>query len=41
VIHADETGLRVNKRLHYVHVASTPELTHYATASHRGRTAID
>jgi transposase len=41
VIHADETGLRVNKRLHYVHVASTPSFTHYAAASHRGHTAID
>jgi len=41
VIHADETGLRVNKRLAYVHVASTERLTHYAAASHRGRTAID
>jgi transposase len=41
VIHADETGLRVAKRLGYVHVASTPSLTHYAAAAHRGRTAID
>lgn len=41
IIHADETGLRVAKRLGYVHVASTPSLTHYAAASHRGRTAID
>jgi transposase len=41
VIHADETGLRVNQKLGYVHVASTPRLTHYAAASHRGRTAID
>jgi transposase len=41
VLHADETGLRINKRLHYVHVASTPLLTHYAAAAHRGRTAID
>jgi transposase len=41
VIHADETGLRVAKRLGYVHVASTPSLTYYAAASHRGRTAID
>jgi transposase len=41
LIHADETGLRVNKRLQYVHVASTERLTHYAAASHRGRTAID
>lgn len=41
VLHAEETGLRVNKRLAYVHVASTERLTHYAAASHRGRTAID
>jgi transposase len=39
VIHADETGLRINGRLGYVHVASTPRLTHYAAASHRGQTA--
>ncbi|MCA1566143.1 MAG: IS66 family transposase, partial [Acidobacteria bacterium] len=41
VIHADETGLRINKRLGYVHVASTPSLTQYAAATHRERTAID
>ncbi len=41
IIHADETGLRVNKRLAYVHVASNARLTHYAAASHRGHTAID
>lgn len=41
VIHADETGLRINKRLGYVHVASTSELTHYAAAAHRGHTAMD
>ena len=41
VIHADETGLRVSKRLAYVHVASTERLTHYAAAAHRGRTAMD
>jgi transposase len=41
VIHADETGLRINKHLGYVHVASTPELTHYAAAKHRGHTAMD
>jgi transposase len=41
VIHADETGLRVNQHLRYVHVASNARLTHYAVASHRGRTAID
>ncbi|MGB7922430.1 MAG: IS66 family transposase [Pyrinomonadaceae bacterium] len=41
VIHSDETGLRINQRLGYVHVACTPSLTHYASAAHRGRTAID
>jgi transposase len=40
IIHADETGLRIAKRLGYVHVASTPRLTHYASAAHRGQTAI-
>ncbi|MFL6230938.1 MAG: IS66 family transposase [Pyrinomonadaceae bacterium] len=40
VIHADETGLRIDKRLGYVHVASTPSLTHYASAAHRGQRAI-
>ena len=41
VIHADETGLRINKRLGYVHVASTAHLTHYAAANHRGHSAMD
>ena len=41
VIHADETGLRINQRLSYVHVASTAHLTHYAAANHRGQTAMD
>lgn len=41
VIHADEMGLRINKRLAYVHVASTPSLTHYAAANHRGQRVMD
>jgi transposase len=41
VIHSDETGLRINKRLGYVHVASTPSMTYYAAANHRGQTAMD
>jgi transposase len=41
IIHADETGLRISKRLGYVHVASTAHLTHYAAAAHRGQTAMD
>jgi transposase len=41
VIHADETGLRVRGRLHYVHVASTARLTHYGADARRGKSAID
>jgi transposase len=41
VLHADETGMRVNQRLTYVHVASTPHLTHYAAARHRGHRAME
>jgi transposase len=41
VIHADETGLRVEGRLHFVHVASNLRLTHYAASAGRGRTAIE
>jgi transposase-like protein len=41
VIHADETGLRVAKRGHYIHVASTPHLTHYGCDSRRGQAAMD
>ena len=41
VIHADETGLRVNQKLAYVHVASSAHLTHYAADARRGKAAID
>jgi transposase len=41
VIHADETGLRVGARLHYVHVASTSRLTHYGADARRGKAAMD
>ena len=41
VIHADETGLRINGRLGYAHVASTPGLTHYASDARRGKAAMD
>jgi transposase len=41
VLHVDETGLRVGGGCHYVHVASTPRLTHYGYDVHRGRKAID
>jgi transposase len=41
IIHADETGLRVNQKLAYVHVASSAHLTHYAADVRRGKAAID
>jgi transposase len=41
VIHADETGLRVANRGHYIHVASTARLTHYAADARRGKAAMD
>jgi transposase len=41
VIHADETGLRVEGRLHFVHVASNSRLIHYAAAAGRGQTGIE
>ena len=41
LIHADETGLRVEGRLRYVHVTSNGRLTHYTTAAGRGKTAIE
>jgi transposase len=41
VIHADETGMRVNQQLAYVHVASSAQLTHYAADARRGKGAID
>jgi len=41
VIHADETGLRVEGQLQYVHVTSNSRLTHYTAAAGRGRTAIE
>jgi transposase len=40
-LHADETGLRVAHRLHYVHVASSERLTHYSCHTRRGTRAMD
>lgn len=41
LIHADETGLRVEGRLQFVHVTSNGRLTHYTAAAGRGKTAIE
>lgn len=41
VIHVDETGLYEQGRRHWLHVASTQELTFYAAHAKRGQEALD
>ncbi len=41
VLHQDETGLRVDKSIWWVHVCSTKHLTHYGVHPSRGRDGMD
>ena len=41
VLHADESGMRVNGQLHWLHVAATERLTHYDIHAKRGQEAMD
>jgi len=41
VANFDESGLRVQGKLHWLHVASTPELTHYHVHRKRGQDGME
>ncbi len=41
VVHFDESGIRVKKDRHWLHVASTDQITHYHIDPNRGQLAMD
>lgn len=41
VLHVDESGLYVAGKREWIHVSSTPDLTHYASHAQRGKAATD
>jgi transposase len=41
VLHADETGARIDKKRYWLHVASTKYLTHYGIHTKRGSEAVE
>lgn len=41
VLHFDETGMRCNKKLHWIHVASSETATFYGIHAKRGQEAMD
>ena len=41
VTHVDESGMRVNGKLHWLHVAATGQAVYYTTHEKRGREAMD
>jgi transposase len=41
ILHVDETGMFCEKKLHWIHSASTERYTHYGIHSKRGKEAMD